>query len=155
VGSNIGDKRRNCQKGIEALTAVSHTTLVAQSRFYETEPVDYRDQDWFVNGVIKVKTGFEPFSLLDELKAIEKRLGRAEHPVRFGPRVIDLDIILYGGRTIDTPRLVVPHPRMHQRRFVLEPICDIDPDLVHPVIGRTMAQLLNSLDRRDQSIKAI
>ncbi len=131
------------------------TAVVAQSRFYETEPVDYKNQDWFVNGIIKIETELAPHSLLATLKDVEKKLGRRQQPIRFGPRVIDLDIILYDELTLDTPELEIPHPRMHQRRFVLKPICDIDANLRHPSLRQTMIELCDAIDGQDQDMKAI
>lgn len=150
LGSNLGDKRGNCLRGMERLFESGQTELIERSQFYRTAPVDYEDQDWFVNAVVKVATRLDPLSLLKELMTIETELGRqrGEDPVtgesvpRFGPRIIDLDLIFYGIRRIESDELVVPHPRMHKRRFVLEPICDIEPELLHPVLGRTMRQLL-------------
>ena len=152
VGSNLGDRRLNCLKGLERLTEEGHTILVARSGFYITEPVDFIEQDWFVNAVAKVETRLSPCSLLEALMTIETALGRRRDSVRFGPRTIDLDIILYDRQVIDSPELVVPHPRMHKRRFVLAPICDIDPELLHPTLNRTMGQLLESLDISGQKL---
>ena len=95
------------------------------------------------------------YSLLAALKDVEKKLGRRRHPIRFGPRVIDLDIILYDELALDTPELEIPHPRMHQRRFVLKPICDIDPNLRHPSLHQTMIELYDAIDGQDQDMKAI
>lgn len=147
VGSNLGDKRLNCQKGIELLTGKGHTDLIQMSDFYQTEPIDYANQEWFVNVIAKVATRLDPFGLLDELLTIETAMGRKREGVpRFGPRIIDLDLILYGQQWIESPTLVVPHPRMHKRRFVLEPICDIEPELLHPISKKTMRQLLEDPD---------
>jgi 2-amino-4-hydroxy-6-hydroxymethyldihydropteridine diphosphokinase len=145
VGSNIGDRKANCQSGIEALAASRAVVLKAVSKFYETEPVDYVDQDWFVNAAIRVETTLSPIQLLDTLKGIEKTAGRVDSALRFGPRVLDLDIIFFDDRVMNTDRLVIPHPRMHERRFVLEPVCDIDPSVVHPVLQRSIRTILNDL----------
>ncbi len=152
VGSNLGRKFENCCKGITTLTSCGKCRLIDNSLVYQTEPVDYRDQDWFVNYVVKIETILDPLSLLDTLKSIEGDAGRARDAVRFGPRVLDLDIILYDAIVVDTPKLVIPHPRMHKRRFVLRPICDIDPSIIHPVFHRTMQFLLESIDSEDQRI---
>jgi len=152
VGSNIGERRLNCQNGIAALTASGKTSLKAQSGFYLTEPVDYTDQDWFVNWVVKMDTILDPYQLLDELKSVERNAGRTNDAVKFGPRVLDLDILFYDEWVLDSPKLIVPHPRMHKRRFVLKPICDIDPTLVHPVLKMDMRSLLDSLDDSGQKI---
>ena len=126
VGSNLGRKLENCRKAITALACCGTCRLIDQSPVYQTEPVDYRDQDWFVNYAVKIETTLDPFSLLDTLKSIERDAGRARDAVRFGPRVLDLDIMLYDAMVVDTLKLVIPHPRMHKRHFVLKPICDID-----------------------------
>ncbi|MBI9083821.1 MAG: 2-amino-4-hydroxy-6-hydroxymethyldihydropteridine diphosphokinase [Desulfobacterales bacterium] len=152
AGSNIGDKPANCRKGIDALVNTAKTRLAALSRFYRTEPVDYADQDWFVNVVAKVVTTETPLALLERLKTIEVETGRQAGGIRFGPRVLDLDILFYGDRVIDTAELVVPHPRMHKRHFVLKPFCDIDPAIVHPTLQRTVQALLGDLDTTGQAV---
>jgi 2-amino-4-hydroxy-6-hydroxymethyldihydropteridine diphosphokinase len=152
VGSNLGDKLDNCRRGIEALTDTGKCRLIDQSNIYRTEPVDYTDQDWFVNYAVKIETGLNPFSLLDTIKSIERNAGRIKDDVRFGPRVLDMDILLYDEIVLNDPRLTIPHPRMHKRRFVLKPICDIDPHINHPVIKRNMQSLLNNLDEKGQRI---
>lgn len=152
VGSNLGDKLDNCLKGLRALTESGESKLLAASRFFRTSPVDYTDQDWFVNAAVKIGTGLASSDLLDELIAIQQRMGRKADAVRFGPRVLDLDILLYDDRIIRTPRLEIPHPRMHKRAFVLQPICDINPTIVHPVLGITAADLLAGLDDDDQRV---
>ena len=152
VGSNLGRKLENCRKAIVALTSSRNCRLLNQSPVYQTEPVDYQDQDWFVNYVVQIETMLDPFSLLETLKSIERDAGRQTDTVRFGPRVIDLDIILYESMVVRTSRLVIPHARMHKRHFVLRPICDIDPDIIHPVFQRTMRSLLENLDTTGQRI---
>ena len=153
VGSNMGDRLSNCQKGITGLTDSGIATLLAQSEFYMTEPVDYQDQDWFVNAVIKIETSLDPPELLKSLKSIEQDAGRQDGGVRFGPRVLDMDIILYDDIILSTPGLAVPHPRMHQRRFVLEPLCDIDPKMIHPILKKDMRYLADQLDENEQRIR--
>ena len=152
VGSNIGDKLANCQKGIQALTETGHSKILAQSRFYVTEPVDYEAQDWFINAVVKLETSHDPFQLLSQIESIQRAAGRKIDPIRFGPRVLDLDIILYNDRIITSERLVIPHPRMHKRRFVLKPICDINPAIIHPVLKKEMRFLLERLDDDNQKV---
>jgi len=152
AGSNMGDKLLNCKNGISALTTTRNVLEKVWSRFYKTEPVDYKNQDWFVNVVVKVETTLAPVELLKRLKAIEREAGRVDGAIRFGPRVLDLDIILYDDLVMNSWELVVPHPRMHKRRFVLRPICDIDPTIVHPVFKKEMQALLDVLDENDQRI---
>lgn len=153
IGSNMGDRKANCQAGIDALIASGHFSVTGLSPFYETEPVDYREQDWFVNSALRGETHLAPLVLLDLLKTIEVRVGRKAHKIRFGPRVLDLDIILYDDLIVDTPRLTIPHTRMHERKFVLKPICDIEPNVVHPVLKQTLRQLLAVLaDDKQQRV---
>lgn len=152
AGSNMGDRLPNCRKGFEALEVSGNTTICRVSRFYKTEPVDYRDQDWFVNAVAEVETALDPLGLLEKLQAIQRGAGRIRDTVRFGPRILDLDIILYDDLVLNSSSLVIPHPRMHERRFVLKPICDINSGIVHPVLGKNAAELLGSLDDAGQGM---
>jgi 2-amino-4-hydroxy-6-hydroxymethyldihydropteridine diphosphokinase len=152
AGSNIGNKLINCQKGIDDLTISGKAVLKAQSQIYKTDPVDYTDQDWFVNFVVKIETFLDPFQLFNELKLIEHNTGRVDGAIRFGPRVLDLDIILYDDLVTNSSELIIPHPRMHKRRFVLRPICDIDPNIVHPVFKKDMQYLLDILEEDEQRI---
>jgi 2-amino-4-hydroxy-6-hydroxymethyldihydropteridine diphosphokinase len=152
LGSNIGDKVMYCRRGIAGLEEDRRTIITGRSRFYRTEPVDYKDQDWFVNAVVRIDTRLDPLALLGLLNAIEQRAGRDRTGVRFGPRTLDMDIIFYGSRIIDAPELTLPHPRMHKRRFVLQPLCDIDPTIVHPVFRKNVQYLLDHLDDEGQEI---
>jgi len=152
VGANVGNKLLNCRKGIAALTSSGKSVLRGQSGFYKTEPVDYKDQDWFVNAVVKIETAHDPFELLSELKAIERDAGRAQDAIRFGPRILDLDIVFYDGLIINSPKLILPHPRMHKRHFVLKPICDIEYKFMHPVLKKDMQSLLDGLDKNGQRL---
>lgn len=138
----MGNRRLNCLSGISAIGDSNRCKLRLQSFFYETEPVDYLDQRWFVNAAVKIETFFDPFNLLMRLKTIESESGRNFKEVRFGPRILDLDIIFYDNRLLDTDQLVIPHPRMHLRRFVLQPLCDIAPKMVHPLLKKNMEELL-------------
>ena len=152
VGSNIGDKRANCRQSIDHLLDSGNASLVKASRFYRTSPVDFMDQDWFVNAAVKVQTPLEPLDLLATLQSIQQQAGRTKSGIRFGPRVLDLDIIFFDQLVLKTPALEIPHPRMHKRRFVLQPICDIDPDIVHPLLNMPVKSLLNQLDDNDQEV---
>ena len=152
TGSNIGDKRSNCQNGIDALIRTGTAALTDISRFYKTEPVDYLDQDWFVNAVIKIETTLDPFQLLKTLESIERSAGRVRDTIRFGPRILDMDIIFYDDLVLKTSLLVIPHPRMHKRCFVLKPICDIDSTFIHPVYKKDVRYLLDNLGEDRQRV---
>ncbi len=153
VGSNLGDPLQNCCRALELLCADDSVELISRSPFYKTEPVDFRDQNWFVNAALLIQTPLAPLELLDKTQAVQDRLGRKDGGIRFGPRIIDLDIILYDDLVMDSPRLVIPHPRMHKRRFVLQPICDIDPIVIHPVLERNVQDLLNQVVTDGQDIQ--
>ncbi len=152
VGSNLGDRLENCRQGLDAIEHSGKSKIQARSKFYQTAPVDYQHQDWFINAAVCIETQLEPFSLLQELKSIEKKLGRRTDGVRFGPRLLDLDIIFYNNRVFETAKLKIPHPRAHKRRFVLKPICDIDPNILHPMLNKNVQALLDELDDADQKV---
>jgi 2-amino-4-hydroxy-6-hydroxymethyldihydropteridine diphosphokinase len=145
VGSNMGDRLNNCKTGINLLDAVVDVRVEKISDYYLTEPMDFINQAWFVNGAVKILTHLDPFGLLTVLKAIELNVGRKQTDVRFGPRILDFDIIFYNNDVIDTPQLVVPHPRMHCREFVLRPMCDLFPGLNHPVLNKNIRQLMHEI----------
>lgn len=151
MGSNMGDRKANIRKG---LTMLEETAAICSiSPYYETQPVDFTDQDWFINIALKIETRMAPFQLLREIKTIEQKAGRKESCIRFGPRMLDIDIILFGSEVVKTPELVVPHPRMHERCFVLEPLCAIDPDIIHPILGKNIHMLLKDLDDPNQKVR--
>jgi 2-amino-4-hydroxy-6-hydroxymethyldihydropteridine diphosphokinase len=139
VGANLGDRAATIEAAVAALPAV-----VAVSELRETDPVGVADQPRFLNGAAALDTSLSARELLDVLLAIERDLGR-ERRERWGPRTIDLDLLLYGGETIEEPGLTVPHPRLHERRFALEPLLDLDPELAIPGRGR-VADVLAELD---------
>ena len=144
-GSNIGDRLKHIQNAIHALSETEGITLEKISSIYKTDPVGYETQGEFLNGVAAIQTSFSPLSLLHTLKAIETIVGR-QHRIRWGPREIDLDILTYGELCLQTEKLVVPHPEMHLRRFVLVPLAEIAPNFVHPVFQETVQILLARLE---------
>ena len=147
IGSNIGDKTANCKKAIELLNKHSQAKVTKISDFYETEPVGYKEQEWFVNCAVEIETDLNPQELLLLCHTIESELGR-EKKIKYGPRIINLDILLYNNDIIDTAELKIPHPEMHKRRFVLKPLSDIAPDAVHTVLKKTIVALLESLTEK-------
>ncbi|MGA7624611.1 MAG: 2-amino-4-hydroxy-6-hydroxymethyldihydropteridine diphosphokinase [Candidatus Acidiferrales bacterium] len=140
LGSNLGDRAQNIARSIEALAARG-IRLMKQSSLYETEPVELRAQEWFLNSVIEVETNKTPQELMHQVLEIERGMGRIRTAPK-GPRIIDMDILLYGLRTVREPNLEIPHPRMADRRFVLVPFAEIAPDAVHPTYKKTIAELL-------------
>ncbi len=147
VGSNLGDRARTCLAAVEGLAALRGVRAARRSRLYETEPLERADQPAFVNLVVGLDTALSPGELLGALLGLEVALGRTRAPgeARFGPRVVDLDLLLHGQRCLDTPELSLPHPRMHLRRFVLAPLVELDPAVRHPRLGRSAAELLAAL----------
>jgi 2-amino-4-hydroxy-6-hydroxymethyldihydropteridine diphosphokinase len=143
LGSNVGDRAANLEAAIRALEGVG-VRVQRVSRFYQTEPMDFPAQHWFLNCVVEVETRLLPLQLLRTLRRIELRLGGRKLVPR-GPRRIDLDLLLYGSATIRTRELEVPHPRMHLRAFVFEPLAEIAPQLTHPRWGKTARGLLTLL----------
>jgi len=141
LGSNIGARTQNIALAIESLP--SHGVRVAkESSLYETEPVELRAQDWFLNCIAEVETNLSPQELMQVLLKIERFMGR-ERLVPKGPRIIDMDIVLYGAAIVEEPHLEIPHPRMTDRRFVLAPFAEIAPEMIHPILKKTIRQLLD------------
>ncbi len=143
LGSNLGDREATIRDAVDRLGR--HVTIVAVSTLRETDPVGFLDQPRFLNGVAAVETDLAPRQLLDVLLAVEGELGRTRAGPRFGPRTIDLDLLVHGHEVVDEPALTVPHPRLHERRFVLEPLAEIAPQLEIPGLGR-VATLLSHLE---------
>ena len=145
LGANLGDREAALHGAVAALAATEGVQVVAVSGFHETEPVGYLDQPRFLNGAAAVDTTLSPRELLDALLAVERSLGRTREGPRFGPRTIDLDLLLYGDESVDEPGLTVPHPRLHERAFALEPLAELDPGLVVPGHG-PLETLLRNLE---------
>ncbi len=144
LGTNLGQREENLRLALAALQ--EKTTLRAQSSIYETPPWGYTDQPAFLNMVVAAETDLPPLALLDWLKDLEKTLGR-QPSFRYGPRQIDLDILFYDDLLLDEARLTIPHPRLHERAFVLVPLAEIAPGLVHPALRRSVRALLAEVDR--------
>jgi 2-amino-4-hydroxy-6-hydroxymethyldihydropteridine diphosphokinase len=143
-GGNRGNSDRICREGLARLEGYSRIHILKVSSLYRTEPVGVVEQDWFINGVVECETSFEPRELLDVLHRIEDELGRVRE-IRWGPRTLDLDILAYGRRVISMPDISIPHPRLHERRFVLVPLAEISPDWVHPILNKSASELLAGL----------
>jgi 2-amino-4-hydroxy-6-hydroxymethyldihydropteridine diphosphokinase len=140
IGSNLGDREGNFRRAVELLSAEDGIDVVAVSEIRETDPVGPVEQGPFLNGAVRIETGLAPRELLERLLAVEERLGRVRRE-RWGPRTIDLDLLLYGDDVVDEPGLTVPHPRLHERRFALEPLSDLAPSLEIPGKGPISALL--------------
>jgi 2-amino-4-hydroxy-6-hydroxymethyldihydropteridine diphosphokinase len=145
LGANLGDREATLRAAIAALDATEGVQVSAVSALRETEPVGYLDQPRFLNGAVALEATLAPRELLDALLAVERSLGRTRGGPRFGPRTIDLDLLLYGEESIDEQGLTVPHPRLHERAFALEPLAELDPDLVVPGHG-PLETLLRKLE---------
>ncbi len=144
IGSNIGDRAANITRVRRLLEETAGVRVVAMSSLIETRPVGYEDQRDFINAVAEIRTSRGPRELFEEIKRIEREMGRTA-TFRYGPRVIDIDILLFGDRVVDDPDLTIPHPRMHKRRFVLDPLAEIAPEVVHPVLREKIIDILDRL----------
>ncbi len=142
LGSNLGDRQSNLRKAVAILATLGRVASV--SCFYETEPVEFKDQAWFLNCAVALQTTKTPEQLLKAILQLEQQMGR-QRLQRKGPRTIDIDILLFADTIIDTSELMIPHPAMHQRRFVLEPLAEIAPEEQHPALKKTIRELLDDL----------
>lgn len=145
IGSNLGMPVENCREAIKKISARSGIRLIRCSSLYRTEPVGPKDQDWFINAVAEIRTSLSARELLEALQETERQMGRTKGP-RWGPRVIDLDLLFYGRESHCEKGLVVPHPELHRRAFVLVPLCEIASYLIHPDFGVSISGLMQRLD---------
>lgn len=141
LGSNIGDRARNIAGALEGLRRRG-VRITRESSLYETEPVEFREQDWFLNSVVEAETELTPDQLMETILVVERSLGR-ERRIPKGPRIIDIDILLYNGAVVHTVHVDIPHPRMAERRFVLLPFAEIAPGVIHPTLKKTIGELLD------------
>ena len=151
LGSNVGDRAAQLRDALTRLSAAGR--VVAGSSFYETEPVEFTEQPWFLNCVVALETSKTPQQLMDAILHIEQEMGRRRIQTK-GPRSIDIDILLFGETIVDANELTIPHPAMHQRRFVLEPLAEIAPEVRHPVFKKTIGELRDALPE-GQAVKRV
>jgi 2-amino-4-hydroxy-6-hydroxymethyldihydropteridine diphosphokinase len=141
IGTNLGDRQDNLNQAL-ALIREHVGSIIKSSPVYETEPWGFKSKDYFLNIVIEVETKLKPSGLLGRILMVEANMGRLRDSKGYSSRIIDIDILFYGSRKFEQKTLVIPHPRLHKRRFILVPLCEIAPDMVHPVFGKTMKVLL-------------
>jgi 2-amino-4-hydroxy-6-hydroxymethyldihydropteridine diphosphokinase len=151
LGANLGDRERQIETALDLLQD-ARLNVTRRSPLYETEPRDVAGQPWFINMCAEIETTYFPMMLMNRILRVERSMGR-RRTAQKGPRVIDIDIVFYGRFVVGTPRLTVPHPRMHERRFVLEPLAALVPDLRHPVTKRTVREMLAAV--QDQPLRKV
>jgi 2-amino-4-hydroxy-6-hydroxymethyldihydropteridine diphosphokinase len=145
LGSNMNGALEPCREAVRRLGSTEGIAVLRASSWYRTEPVGFRGQEWFINAVVEVRTALSAHALLQALQTVENAMGRVRAE-KWGPRIIDLDILLFGENVIDGVDLTVPHPELHRRRFVLVPLCELAAEAIHPTVGVSMRTLLSRLD---------
>ncbi len=155
IGSNLGDSYKNCIEAIRLIGEIPECSVIAISSFYSTEPVGVKGQEWYVNAAVSITTDLPPSELMKRLLSIESDMGRRREGRRWAPREIDLDILLYSDEIIMEKDLTVPHPLMHGRRFVMTPVAEIAPDLIHPVLKKSMKDILLEIPENEQAVSII
>jgi 2-amino-4-hydroxy-6-hydroxymethyldihydropteridine diphosphokinase len=155
IGSNLGNSEKNCLEAIERIGRIPKCKVTRVSGLYRTEPVGVSGQEYYVNCVAEILTGLSAKRLMERLLAIEKHMGRVRKGGRWQARIIDLDILLFGSELIHEDNLSVPHPLMHRRRFVMVPMVDLAPDLIHPSLGEGMSGLLREIPEDGQDVKPL
>jgi len=153
-GSNLGNRLENCRKALDALEELPECSLLQTSSYYESSPVGVVEQPSFINGVVQLETTGHAHWLMQQMLNIENILGRVR-TLKWGPRYIDLDLLFFDDLIIDSPELTVPHPLLHERLFVLEPLNEIAPDFRHPCLEKTVAELRNDLRSGDQQVEVL
>jgi 2-amino-4-hydroxy-6-hydroxymethyldihydropteridine diphosphokinase len=153
LGSNIGDRELNLLRAVAEIGKIPDVRITGLSGFYDTEPVGTVPQDPFINSVLRCEVSMGPVQLLDELQRIETEVFRRKRDIPQGPRTMDLDILFFDDLVISDDRLTIPHPRLHQRRFVLVPLTEIAPDLVHPLIRSSVKEILDSLPDGERVVR--
>ncbi len=148
LGSNLGDKKKNIDTALKHINKIKGVKIEKKSSLYNTSPVGYLEQDDFINMVCMINTDLSPKNLLNELQQIEKYMGRGKN-IKWGPRIIDLDILLYDDRVLNSETLQIPHKYMHERKFVLEPLTEIAQDIMHPVFKKNVVQLLEESESKE------
>ncbi|MDI6790890.1 MAG: 2-amino-4-hydroxy-6-hydroxymethyldihydropteridine diphosphokinase [Thermodesulfobacteriota bacterium] len=154
IGSNLGDAKANCLQAAARLAKADNRLKIRLSSLYLTEPQELKAQEWYVNAAAEVKGPLYAQDLFCLLHRIEDEMGR-ERAARYGPRIIDLDLLFYDDMVLDTGELIIPHPRLHKRRFVLVPLCELSPDFEHPVLKKRVCDLLKEVPENGQRVRRI
>jgi len=151
LGTNVGDRHANLKLACEKIEN-SNIVIISRSSIYETEPWGFKSQQAFYNQAINIRSRFNPFQLLEKLQLIEKEMGRVKNHL-YGPRVIDIDILLFDNQVVKTEKLIIPHPHMHKRKFTLVPANEIGSDIIHPISGSTISKLLDRCIENERVIR--